>query len=264
MQAQARLWHDPYGRLVGFALVDTFDNLRIEILPELVSQEALTSQMIEWGEACAQSKATETHQPAVLDASCREEDGWRIDLFTRHGFRRQRTPEGLELRTLHLSRSLEYAIPDPRLPVGFSLRPLAGAGEVEALTALHRAAFGTQAMTIEARLAIMNAPGYEPSLDLVVVTPQGRLAGYCTCQIHAEENARSGQRQGWADPIAVHPDFQRRGLGVALLSKGMQLLKQRGMHTAVLGTSSENQAMLKTAEAAGFRVVSAKVWLTRW
>jgi hypothetical protein len=40
-------------------------------------------------------------------------------------------------------------------------------------------------------------------------------------------------------------------------------LKQRGVDTAVLGTSSENVAMQRLAASVGFRVESAKVWFEK-
>ena len=56
--------------------------------------------------------------------------------------------------------------------------------------------------------------------------------------------------------FATHPDFQRRGLARALLLTAWHELKQRGMHTAVLGTSSENLAMQQVAQSVGFFIRS--------
>ena len=59
------------------------------------------------------------------------------------------------------------------------------------------------------------------------------------------------------------PDFQQQGLARALLLTGFHKLKQRGIDTAVLGTSSENIAMQRTAQAVGFRVQFTKLWFTK-
>ncbi|MFO7683753.1 MAG: hypothetical protein R6X34_27300 [Chloroflexota bacterium] len=45
-----------------------------------------------------------------------------------------------------------------------------------------------------------------------------------------------------------------RGLARALLLTGLRLLQERGLDTAVLGTSSDNEAMLGTARSVGFEV----------
>lgn len=256
VQDNTRLWFDANDRLMGFAFVDLYDNLRFEFVPPALSP-AIELDVVGWGLACIQRARQERGEALTLDASCREDDAQRIALLERHGFVMQ------AVRSLHLVRRLDEAIAAPQWPAGFHLRHVTGEQEVEALVALHRAAFGTQAMTVEERLAMMRVPEYDAELDLLAIAPDGRLAAYCLCSISQEENARSGRNEGYTDPIATHPDFQRRGLARALLLTGLQALKQRGIHTAVLGTSSENVAMQRTAQAAGFRVQSTTLWFSR-
>ena len=177
--------------------------------------------------------------------------------LTRHGFQPQ------ALRTLRFVRSLSEPIPDPQLPAGFFIRSVTGPDEVEALVALHRAAFGTDNMTIEERRAMMSGPDYVPELDLVAVASDGRLAGFCVCGIPVEENAVTGRSEGYTDPIGVHPDFQKKGLARALMLTGLQLLRERGLAYAALGTSSENTAMQAAARSAGFQLESSKVWFAK-
>jgi hypothetical protein len=52
-------------------------------------------------------------------------------------------------------------------------------------------------------------------------------------------------------------------LARALLSYGMQLLRERGIEYAELGTSSENFAMQRAAFAAGFYIESTRVWYSK-
>jgi len=154
-------------------------------------------------------------------------------------------------------------IPAPQVPAGFVVRHVAGGHEVEPLVALHRAAHGTDNLTVKDRLTWMRMPEYEPELDLIAVAPDGTFAAYCMCSISQEENARTGRNEGYADQVATHPAFQRQGLARALLLTGLHLLKQRGVDTAVLGTSSENTAMQQTATSVGFRVQSTKIWFAK-
>jgi ribosomal protein S18 acetylase RimI-like enzyme len=154
-------------------------------------------------------------------------------------------------------RKLAEPIPEPQLPQGFIIRPVSGTQEAEAIASTHRAAFGTEYMTIENRLAIMNTSEYDPSLDLVAVAPDGTIAAYCTCSVN-ETN-----KEGSTDPVATHPQFQRMGLARALLLTGMKILKERGMETACLGTSGANLAMQKTAESVGFHVDFRVLWFEK-
>jgi ribosomal protein S18 acetylase RimI-like enzyme len=256
VRANTRLWLDADDRLVAFALVDHYDNLVFEA-DWRRADDWLEGEIIAWGLACVQRGKPADGFPCSLDASCREDDLSRVALLERNHFIRQ------ELRSLHFTRPLAEPIALPVLPEGFSLRPVDGAVETQAWVALHRAAFGTENMTEEERLAMTQSPDYDPVLDLVAVAPDGRLAGYCSCSFNRSENQAAGRSVGYADPVAVHPDFQRLGLAKALLLAGLHALKQHGIETAALGTSSENIGMQRAAESAGFCLESVMLWFSR-
>jgi ribosomal protein S18 acetylase RimI-like enzyme len=193
----------------------------------------------------------------TLRTPCRDDNQERIALLTHHGF----VPE--PIGTLHLQRSLALPIPAPQLPSGFSVRHVSGEAEVEDLVELHRAAFGTENMTVAYRLAMMRVPDYDPSLNLLAVAPDGRLASFCVGTIPAQENALSGDKEGWLDPVGTRPEFQRRGLARALMLIGLRLLKERGMEKAATNTWEGNVAMRRTAESAGFSIASKTIWFVK-
>ncbi|HOU13510.1 MAG TPA: GNAT family N-acetyltransferase [Anaerolineae bacterium] len=252
VQNNTRLWFDADARLVGFAFVDHYNNLCFEF-----DDPGIESEIVAWGVQCIRRAIEAEGEALTLDASCGEDNTNCIALLERHGFIRQ------ALRSLHLVCSLHAPIPAPQLPAGFSIRHVTGEHEVEALVALHRAAFGTENMTVEERLAMMRTPEYDAELDLVAVAPDGRLAAYCMVSISQEENARTGRNEGYTDPVATHPDFRRLGLARALLLTGLYALQQRGIDTACLGTSDDNVAMQQTALAVGFRVQSTTLWFSK-
>jgi mycothiol synthase len=247
LRARTRLWFDQDDQLLACALVDAYRNLLFDYRPDANSPE-LAKAIMQWGMTCA---------GLPLDAVCREDDVERMAWLARYGFQSQ------TLRTLRFIRSLSELIPDPQLPTGFSIRPVAGLAEIETLVAVHRAAFGTDNMSVEERRAMMSGPDYLPELDLVAVAPNGQLAGFCVCGIPVAENAITGRSKGNTDPVGVHPDFQQQGLARALILTGLHLLRERGLAYATLGTSSENVAMQAAARATGFQLQSAKVWFTK-
>jgi ribosomal protein S18 acetylase RimI-like enzyme len=155
-----------------------------------------------------------------------------------------------------MKRDLSKPITNPELPRGLIIRSVKGIEEADAIASTHRAAFDSDYMTTENRLIIMNSSEYDPSLDLVVVAPNGTIAAYCTCSV------KPG-RQGYTDPVATHPNYQRMGLAKALLLNGMQMLKERGMRYAHLGTGGENIAMQKTAESVGFFLEHKMLWFEK-
>jgi ribosomal protein S18 acetylase RimI-like enzyme len=256
VQANTRLWFSDNDHMVAFTFVDHYQNLRFEI-DQWAAHPALEIEIMNWGVDCVRGAMKTTGEVLTLDASCRADDAEKIAFFERHGFVKQ------DIRSLRMLRSLAEPVPDPLLPSGFRIRHVAGEHEAQTLVDLHRAAFGTENMSLEERLAMMDALEYDPELDLLVIAPDGRIAAYCMCTISQEENQRSGRNEGFTDPVATHPDYQRLGLAKALLLSGMQKLKQRGVGAAVLGTSSENIAMQRVAQAVGFQVQSTTLWFVK-
>lgn len=249
VQANTRLWFDGEN-LIAFALVDEYNNLLFDCTPAHL--ESLGDEIVQWGVGCLKQSGALT-----LDANCRESDITRIFFLESHGFKRKNE------ETISMLRDLKQPIPEVDLPAGFVIRSVKGEEEASALAELHRSAFGSDYMTTGNRLAMMRVPEYDPSLDLVVVAPDGSLAAYCMCSISEEENQTTGQRIGQTDPVATHPRYQKLGLARSLLLTGLHLLKERGMEFAALGTSSENIAMQKTAESVGFYVTLRKIWFEK-
>ena len=241
-----KLWFDE-NQPIGWVYVDDSKNIHWELKKEYI--ETIGADMVTWGEACIRNTLG-MGQKSTLDASCREGNKERLAFIRKHGFHQT------DFVTVGMKRSLSEPIPVPELPQGFSIRSVAGTGEAEAIASTHRAAFGTEYMTTENRLIIMNTSEYDPSLDLVAIAPDVTIAAYCTCSVNSD-------REGYTDPVATHPRFQRLGLAKALLLKGLQLLKDRGMEFASLGTSSSNIAMQKAAKSAGFQLEYRVFWFEK-
>ena len=243
-----QLWEDDRGGLQGYAWVDGYRNLHFEYRP----QPGLGDAMVHWGLARAADLPVEEGDENLLDSNCRGSAAERIALLRRHGF------EDSLVRTVHYVHRLNTPPPTPQLPAGFLLRPLAGESEVEGVVALHRAAFGTEQMTEEDRLATLHTSEYSPELDWVVQAADGRLAAYCTGTL----SPVGEELVGYTDPVAVHPDFQRLGLAKAMLCAGAAALQARGAVCVRLGTTSENKGMRRAAEAAGFELDYEVLWFS--
>ncbi len=248
VQANTRLWFDD-NQLIAFALVDEYNNLLFDCLPDQLTE--LEDDIIEWGLSRLNSEARS------LDANCRESDTARVVFLEKYGFVRTST------ETISMRRDLDKPIPDPVLPTGFIIRSVQGEEEAEALAELHRLAFDSDYVTTEVRLTWMRVPEYDSSLDLVAIAPDGTFAAYCMCSINYEQNQITGNLEGQTDPVGTHPRYQKLGLARALLLTGLSLLKERGMKTACLGTSSDNIAMQKTAHSAGFYISHKKIWFEK-
>ncbi len=242
-----RLWFAE-DSLVAWAYVDGYNNLIWELDPQY--EQPLGADLVSWGQTCVKNNLSNIEE-AALYANCREDYRERMAFLKHHGFHQ------MEDTTITLMRSLSDSIPAPELPPGFRIRPILGKQEADAVAAMHRAAFGTEYMTTENRLIIMSTSGYDPSLDLVVVAPDGSIVANCICSVNEQEKI------GFTDPVSAHPRFQGIGLVRALLATGLRLLKERGMTLARLGTSGDNIRMKRSAEAVGFKVEYKTIWFSK-
>lgn len=247
VQDSTRLWFEN-DRLVAFAFVDEWNNLGFEIQPEFVTV-SLEQEVLAWGiNRVEKQNATQTGE-LTLDCSCASDNLMRVSFLERYGF------ELSPIQSLHYTRDLSEPILPHQSPPGFHIRLAGGENEINELVALHRAAFGTENMTVEYRQAIMSAPQYAADMDWVIVSQDDNLAGFCLGGVEGP-----GSRVGYLDPVGVHPKYWQKGLGTALLSHGLSELKKRGIKTVELGTSSENIAMQKLAGKAGFILSAKSLW----
>ncbi|MBN1487410.1 MAG: hypothetical protein JW981_07190, partial [Anaerolineae bacterium] len=87
VQDNTRLWFAG-DRMVGFAFVDLYDNLRFEIDPQAVNPD-IELEMVNWGVECIRRAMQERGESLTLDASCQADDAGQIAMLERHGFERQ-------------------------------------------------------------------------------------------------------------------------------------------------------------------------------
>lgn len=203
----------------------------------------LEKQIIAWAETRLHQIATETNDHFPFNVSTMPYEKGRIQHLEALGYTRW------EHSLVVLGQTLKN-LPTPNLPDGFIIRPLDGEREVEAYTALQRAAFDSTTMTAAWRSRTLHAPLYNPDIDLVAVAPDGRLAGFCIWWY--EPNSHVAQ----IEPLGVHPDFQQLGLSQALMAEGFKRIAALGAEGAVVETYSFSEPALKSYQAAGFEVVN--------
>ncbi len=239
------LWDDPEqpGRCLGWALISpNWVGFDVYAQPELRGSERARAMYL-WAEEQATHIAREIGKPTIYMLWGLHTD----DVLARH-FRQR----GYHLRRgyIHLTRELEGAIPETNVPEGFVLRACRGEAEVTARARSQYGAFGSSAAfaDYEQRFRnFMHSPVYDPELDVVCVAQDGRVGAFCIVWIDPIN------RVGLFEPVGTHPDFQRRGLGRAVMLEGLRRLKERGMQAAIVSSNEDNQAGINLYEAVGFQ-----------
>lgn len=150
---------------------------------------------------------------------------------------------------------LTAPLPAPQLPSGWSLRPLAGEAEASARRAASHAAFESTmppAMHLQRYLNFMRSPAYVRERDLVAVDPDGVIASFMVWWADS-----SGLAQ--IEPFGTYPDYQRQGIGRALIYHGLTEMKAAGMHRARVVTD----AATTFYQRVGFEEVGTLRWWAR-
>jgi GNAT superfamily N-acetyltransferase len=103
---------------------------------------------------------------------------------------------------------------------------------------------------VEERLG--QCPLYDPELDLAVETVDGRIAGYSLYWFDPVTKV------GLVEPVRVEDDYQRRGLGRAMLTAGIDRLAIKGAQWVKIGYGTEAAAALY--QDVGFQPTSTDTW----
>ena len=111
---------------------------------------------------------------------------------------------------------------------------------------VHRAAFAPSKLTIAKYELLVRQPHYAFDRDVVVEAPDGSFAAFAMCWIDPVG------RVGEFEPVGVHPDHQRRGLGRVVMRHGLRLMRAAGMLDAIVFSLRTNAASEALYRSAGF------------
>jgi ribosomal protein S18 acetylase RimI-like enzyme len=218
--------------------------------------ENIERDLFTWAGKRFLERDTERGRPLPYSVEFREDDQERRRLAEAHGFLLAEYES-----YVHLQRQLDTIPPVPTLPKGFVLRPLANEEETAAYADLHRAAFTSDSMTPEWRARTLHTPLYQPDLDLVVVAPDGALAGFCVGWYEPSRGVAQ------VEPVGVHPRYQRMGLARALLTEMLRRFKARGASVAIIETDLDRTPARRTYESVGFKqahtIWRKEAWATK-
>ena len=245
---QIYLWDDPShpGSLLGWALLSPdWVGFDVYTRPELRSTP-LAQEMYTWAEEQAIGIAREAGKATIYVLWVLHDDPFLGEHFIKRGYRLRRG-------YVHLTRALESPIPSADVAEGFSLRSCLGELEAASRARAQYGVFGSSApfkRYLERFTNFMHSPAYEPDLDIVAVAPEGQVGAFCIVWTDPLNGV------GLFEPVGTHPEFQRMGLGRAVMLEGLRRLKDRSMKVAIVSTFEDNPAAIKLYESVGFQIVN--------
>lgn len=232
-------WEDETGEISGWVLLyphwEAFD---MDLAPHLRYTD-FHKQMMDWTEAnLIELMEADGNQPAKIIRESMNCDAQFDSMLQSRGYVKQN-------HTLNVTeQSLDYDIPQPQLPEGFFVRQ-ATVDDLDNLADVHNNSFRNQ-WTPESYGKVFTDPGME--FEFVVVSPEGRFAAFT---------------QVWLDdvnhnivfePVGTHKDFQRRGIGKAMMYSVLHEMKANySVQTATVWHATNNPASTALYASAGFK-----------
>jgi len=168
-----------------------------------------------------------------------------ISIFEGHGYVKDETDYMLVFGDMDLHRNF----PVLPLPEGFKIRPVRDDEDLLNKHKCHSAAFNLGDRYDEDSFSLLSeAPGYDREMDLIIECGN-RFAGNCQGWYD------SVNRRGTIEPLGIVPDFQKMGLGKAIVYETFRRLRDRGAEKIDMVSSEDNRAFY---ESVGYSVAAKK------
>lgn len=210
----------------------------------------LIDEVIDWFEAAA---------PGVeLTVLAGGSDEHALARWAAHGFVASPGSEGDDGDWTQLNTRPLTDLEEPALPDGFRFRTAAEVSP-EACVQAHVDAWHPSTYNAQAYADVLTTDTYRPDLHVLIEGPGGVMVASTIMWL--DEVNRTAE----FEPVGIHRDFRRRGLGSALLRHGMHLARDAGatqMTVACLGAPGHPSAR-GLYYGVGFKYLSRDVPLSK-
>jgi ribosomal protein S18 acetylase RimI-like enzyme len=241
-ESPVALWYDAAGALQGMTLFPGQTWCDVVIRPAHLASP-LSEEIVAWAERECRRKNPQPTGPLVLRIGRRVTSPERLAFLERMGFER------MNFGYLALAVDAHTVCQPGLLQTGFVCRPLQ-AEDIPGRVAAYNLAFPGEDLSVEDYATMRSCPGYDPTLDLVVVDPSGAVASFCTLWLD------DVNRVGLVEPVGCHPEFRRRGLAQYVMLAGLQRLWARGAKQTIVRVHCENTAAQQLYQSCGFSMAS--------
>lgn len=134
-------------------------------------------------------------------------------------------------------RLLDKPMPEVKLPEGFSLLCLADELDYHKINRVLWRGFNHPGPPpeeqVQSRKDMLLAPNFRKDLTIVVVAPDGNYVSYCGMWFVP------ANRVAYVEPLATDPDYQRLGLGKAVVLESVRRVAALGADVAWVGSGLE-------------------------
>ena len=230
-----RIWETHGSEIVAIANSENPDeNAFLHSHPK---HRYIEEELISWAEDnIAVVKGNDERK--TLTVWTREEDHYRETMLAERGYVRQNPKDYLKWQFL------DNRIPKTNLPSGFRVASLSEGIDLAGKIECAAKAFRSSEVPAKVYSHMQSAPSYRPNLDLCVLKDYGTVVSLCIIWLDKANNI------GYFEPVATHPEYQRWGLGKAILTEGLSRLKNLGAEIAYVGAYGDDRSAFYSS--AGF------------
>ena len=254
---ETRIWETASGEIAGVLNQGDPGVCHLHIHPDTRSRE-LEEAMV--AEAEARMSTQNRDDKRVLWVRADELDALRNEVLSKRGFSRYDSAHSIEH---HGRRTLRDRVDEVVLPDGFVVRSMGGDEDLPARSLASWRAFHPGESddgcdrTGDWYRNVQRSPTYRRDLDVIVVAADGEIASFCVCYYDAPS------RSGVFVLAGTATDYQRRGLGKAVMSEALRRLRALGATDAYVswyerpaGALYESVGLRERARSCAWR----KVW----
>jgi ribosomal protein S18 acetylase RimI-like enzyme len=239
-----QVWEDDRGDAVGWAILSAVDGFDYRIVPALTGT-ALEETIMQWviDRLRAWRETNGLDDRCVVE--CWDGDDTRIALLKQRGFAAR------EVAGVVFTRPLDGAIAAPEPAEGWTIAGLTETYiDSRAQTQFEAFSPGSHTTPERWRRLMELAPGYDADLDSIAIGPDGEVGAAAVAWLD------DASKIGEFEPVGTRPQHQRKGLGKAILLRGLAKMRERGMTTAMVGTNATNHAAIALYQSVGFTIVN--------
>jgi mycothiol synthase len=242
------------GQIVAMLNPDSPGEAFFQIHPGYRSEELLC-EMLNYAEVRLSNQKEDGRRELITWVN--EKDELHKDILTQCGYIRSK------YKAEHMrQRDLTQPVPDSVPPNGYTVRALGDESELPARSWLSWKGFHPDEpedkyQGWEWYKNVQRVPLYRRDLDIVAVASDGELSAFCT--VWFDDVTRSAV----FEPVATHPNHQKRGLGKAVMSEGLRRAQRLGANLATVSSYSEGAHALYASM--GFTEFDLlEPWIKEW
>jgi GNAT superfamily N-acetyltransferase len=160
---------------------------------------------------------------------------------------------------VHFTGDLEVAdrwLP-PALPAGLTSRALGSGEDIAARVVCGHAAFPGSTQTVERYRTVEDAWLYRRDLDRLILADDGRVVAFAL----AWYDPATGVAE--LEPVGVHPDWHRRGLGGEICRAALRAAREQGATRALIASDRANPGAMALYASLGLSVTAEIVPFAR-